>query len=119
MQVPFKKALAQSFARHFCSSKKKKLICINQKFKLYKIVSEDEGGPNRSWQWSFTPAPLSPPSVTPLGLLSLNLTKLYWSTRSLAFSAKKNDINTGKFLLHHSSSTFFEFTSSLLLEYGC
>jgi len=36
----------------------------------------------------------------------------------LALSAKKKDINTDKKILHHSSSIFFEFSSSLLLEYG-
>jgi len=33
--------------------------------------------------------------------------------------AKKKDKNTDKIFLHHSSSTFCEFISSLLLENGC
>jgi len=36
----------------------------------------------------------------------------------LALSAKKENINTEEFF-HNSSSTFFEFSSSLLLKYGC
>jgi len=31
---------------------------------------------------------------------------------------KKKDINRDEKVLHHSSSIFFEFSSSLLLEYG-
>jgi len=35
-----------------------------------------------------------------------------------SLEAKKKDINTEEKFLPHSSSTFFEFSSSLLLEYG-
>jgi len=35
---------------------------------------------------------------------------------SAPLSAKKKHINTEEIFLHHSSSTFFEFSSSLLLE---
>jgi len=41
MQVPFKNAFVQSFARHCCSSKKQ--VCINQRFKLYKNCLGSKG----------------------------------------------------------------------------
>jgi len=55
-------------------------------------------------------------------LLQLNLTKLKLEYLKSALSAKKKDINSKqhrrKKFSHHSNSTFFEFSSSLLLEYG-
>jgi len=36
----------------------------------------------------------------------------------MGLGAKMKDINTDKIFLHHSNSTFFEFSLSLLLEYG-
>jgi len=40
MQVPFKKNLAQSFARHNCSSKKQ--IYINWRFQVFKLVKKEK-----------------------------------------------------------------------------
>jgi len=45
--------------------------------------------------------------------------KKYTQTKNCsALSAKKKEIYTDEKFLYHSSSTFFEFSSSLLLEYG-
>jgi len=52
-------------------------------------------------------------------LLKLNLTKLKLKYLNLALCVKKKDINTNQHFLHQLSSTFFEFSSSLLLEYCC
>jgi len=51
-------------------------------------------------------------------LPQLNLAKLKLEYLKLGFSSNKKDINTVKIFLHHSSSTFFKFSSSSILKYG-
>jgi len=46
------------------------------------------------------------------------LAKLKLEYSNFGFKCKKKDTNTGEENLHHSGSTLFEFSLSLLLEYG-
>jgi len=51
-------------------------------------------------------------------LPQLNLTKVKLECLKFGFKCKKERYNTDENFLHHSSSTFFKFSSSLLLKYG-
>jgi len=56
--------------------------------------------------------------ILPVNCKFIRDTKLKLSYLKFGFKYKKERYKHTRKILHHSSSTFFEYRSSLLLEYG-